>query len=180
VLPGRLREAGGVVSYLRKDEELWQALAEVAADEGLELYDAERVGETVLRVSIVKSGAGPGAQGATSGDCTKLCKRLMVYLHVEAARLGLREEIQLEVSSPGVNRELRLPSHFMAAMGQRVKVVTHPLADTGGHEVHAPRTVIGLLQSFEQETLGVLDEQTGENVVMPLAGIKKARIDFKF
>lgn len=189
-----------IVAHLEKKDLLWQALESVIADEGMKLYDAERVGDNVLRVAVDRSvqtqgpeagetGAGAesweaAGQGVTSGDCTVICKRLIVYFCAEGAQFGLRPDVQIEVSSPGVNRELRLPEHFAGAVGQRVKIIPRHqnggAAGSGKSNGSLSGPVIGCLRSFRENVLEVLDEQTKETVKLPFAEVKKANVDFKF
>ena len=86
------------------------ALAEPFAD--LEVVDLEVKGERLV-VYIDRPG----------GVDLDLCAA------VSEALDGLREEYALEVSSPGLDRPLRKPAHFAAAVGQQVAVrTTEPAA----------------------------------------------------
>ena len=166
-----------LVSYLEQKDALWQAISSIAHDEDLLLYDVEKMGPAGLRVTIDKHSEEPRGEqpreGVRSEDCTKLCRRLMVYFAVEGPNFGLSLEPQIEVASPGVNRELRLPEHFLGALGERVKVVPNAAQASEG-------PVVGLLQSFDDDGVKVIDEKTNEERVMPLSNIKRARVDFQF
>lgn len=183
------------LSYLEKSDPLWTVLSEQVSDEGLLLYDAQKIGADELRVMIERP-AGSSASAneikreeesgsATSGDCTVVCRRLRVYFLSEGSRFGLHPELQIDVSSPGINRHLRLVEHFTAAVGSRVKVVSRgiSLAGTGQDNLSSPETsttAIGQLQEVRGSALLVEDEQSGKVLEIPLEAVKKARIDFKF
>lgn len=161
------------MAYVDKNDVLWQKLAAVIEDEGLSLYELEKLGEMQLRVAIDRPGVKEAGKGVSSGDCTNVCRRLMVYLSVEGGALGLAREPEIEVSSPGVNRTLRLPEHFAAAVGSRIKV----LAAEGAK---GSRTLLGTLASFDGENITVLDEQSNQEATVALSRVKKARVEYKF
>jgi len=196
-----IRARDNFLGYLAKQDPLWVKLSAIVSDEGVGLYDAERVGDSLLRVIIARAGreqllptdqgteasgkehASPKQGGVTSGDCTRLCRRLMVTLLAESEQYGLRSDAQIEVSSPGVNRELRLAEHFSGAVGERIKVVAHSRAaeaGANGRGARSSRSVTGCLQDFAEGMLTVVEEQSEQTVLIPFAEIKKARVDFKF
>lgn len=130
------------MAFVATHEELWREIASIAAEQGLVLYDAERINRDGLRIFVDRKlstideaetaeGLREGEQGetvpremVTSQDCYSLCRRLGVYFAVEGRRFGLPDDDpELEVSSPGINRHLRLPQHFVEAVGRRIKVV---------------------------------------------------------
>ena len=88
--------------------------AVTAAD--LELYDVELAGGT-LRVLVDRSG---GVDLAVLGDVTRAVSEAL------DADDPLPGRYTLEVSSPGLERKLRTPAHFAAALGRKVRVRTVP------------------------------------------------------
>lgn len=89
---------------------------EVASREGCELYDLEFVGSgqgRILRVYIDKT---PGPVGIE--DCSNVSKGLNLLLDVEDLIPG--DNYYLEVSSPGLERELKRPEHFARAVGEKI------------------------------------------------------------
>lgn len=117
--------------------------------------------------------------GVTSGDCTRLCRRLMVYFEAEGSSLGIPAEPEIEVSSPGINRALRLDAHWIGAIGERVKVVFHEhrVLSEGAKSVSL---VVGKLSKFSVENIEVIDEQGEMPVHFPLSAVKRANVDFLF
>ena len=84
--------------------------------EGLELYDLELDGG-VLRVLVDREG------GADIGSISKVARALSRALDEHDPIDG---RYTLEVSTPGLERPLRTPTHFTRAMGSLVKVKTKP------------------------------------------------------
>jgi ribosome maturation factor RimP len=158
--------------FLEEQSEIRRKIAEVVGDEGFELYDLEQQGFS-LRVTISSE------SGVSSQDCSRVCKRLAVFLSVEGEALNVSSEPRLEVSSPGVNRALRSKQHFMGAVGERVKVVCSSLPGVE-KEDESRSNVCGLLELVENEELKIRDERTNSLVCLSLAEVKKARVDFKF
>lgn len=179
------------MAYLTKQDELWQTLASIAADEGLELYDAEKPSPLCLRIVADKakqaraegentqSASEPPHEYVSSGDCTRLCRRLMHFFAVEGTRFGLGEEPDIDVSSPGVNRTLRLEEHYEKAVGQRIKIVFTPV-ENGNGKHKKTSTVIGMLERAENGTIQVVEEQGGKSYEVPRESIIRARVEFKF
>ncbi len=87
---------------------------------GLALYDIEMSGTgraRVLRVTIQKSGGGPDARAVGIDELTDATRCLdpIVEPLVQGA-------FSLEVSSPGLDRTLRTPEHFMGAIGETISL----------------------------------------------------------
>jgi ribosome maturation factor RimP len=165
------------VSYLLKSETLWSELQAIAEDEGLRLYDIERYGAGALRVYVETLAAD---QKTSSKDCTKLCRRLMTYFLVEGPRLGIGTEPEIEVSSPGVNRHLRLVEHFQGAVGERVKVgIRGELKEESGEPIKIGG-LLGKLESVTDEEVLVNDERTKRNWQVPMSQIARANVEFNF
>jgi ribosome maturation factor RimP len=188
------------MAHLSNSDELWRELASIAADEGLLLYDLERAGSGALKVTIDRAkstvcetertesenGVSNGDQKnekstamastkVSSGDCSRFCRRLMTYFLVEGPRLGVSAEPEIEVSSPGVNRALRLPEHYSGAIGERVKI-SSVQPDAGIEKL--PLT--GVLQTADTEKIVLKDERSKEEVSLRISSIRKAQVDFAF
>jgi ribosome maturation factor RimP len=122
----------------------------VAAEE-LEVYDLELTGG-VLRVLVDRPG------GVGLDDITALTRELSRALDHDDPLEG---RYVLEVSSPGVERPLRTPAHFAAAVGSTVGVKTRS-------EVAGDRRVEGTLT--EADDAGIVVAPTG-------AGPRRLRYD---
>jgi ribosome maturation factor RimP len=170
-----------VVAFVEKNDPLWVTLQEIVSDEGLLLYDIERFGSGQVRVFVTKEGSVEGAAtsdqaqgGVTSGDCSRVCRRLMVFFAAKGPDFGLVTEPELDVSSPGINRVLRLPEHFQGVIGERVKVISRPGAGDSG------RSVVGVVCSFDGTTVRLKEEGSGVEVAFPLGEVKRASVEFSF
>jgi len=128
--------------------------------EGLELYDLELDGG-VLRVLVDREG------GADIGSISKVARALSRALDEHDPIDG---RYTLEVSTPGLERPLRTPSHFTRAMGTAVKVKTKPGTD-------GDRRLEGTITAADDTTVTVLD---GEGVAHTLRheDIERARTVF--
>jgi len=83
---------------------------------GASFYDSEIVTEseeTIFRVYITKEG------GVTLDLCATISNDLSPFLDVHPPT---NSHYRLEVSSTGIERKLREPSHFQNAIGEKVKL----------------------------------------------------------
>lgn len=95
----------------------------VAVSEGLYLVDVELKGgrsNPLLRVYIDKTG------GITHSDCQNVSEQLSAMLDVEDPFPG---SYTLEVSSPGLDRELRRPGDYEHFAGRRARVILREPVD---------------------------------------------------
>jgi len=168
---------------------LWERVREVALSQGVELFDLDVPTDTrrggVMRVFItrqeapqpaasaeVSEASSEGGKGGISfEDCVRVSKRL---LDLDEQEELIPAHCTLEVSSPGINRALRLPSHFAGAIGERVRVKFRS-EDTG-----TTRVVHGYIREANEDQIAVEGEAKNERIEIPLREIKDARVDFKF
>jgi len=88
---------------------------------GFELVDLRRTGtlqRPILQVRVDRPDSRPG-QGVTADDCALISRSLESFLETRAM-VGPR--YVLEVSSPGLERPLRLPEHWRRFVGQMARV----------------------------------------------------------
>lgn len=103
--------------------------------------------------------------GVGLDDCEQVSHQVSGVMDVEDPMPGY---YSLEVSSPGMDRPLRTPKHFVDAIGKRVKLELNlPLADNRWR-------FTGTLVSVEDGRLTL--EVDGEPVQMEIAALKRARI----
>ena len=114
----------------------------VVAAADLELYDVE-LASPILRVLVDKAG---GVDLAVLGEVTRAVSEAL------DADDPLPGRYTLEVSSPGLERKLRTPAHYAAALGKKVRVRT--VAGTEGE-----RRVEGTLTAADDDGITVA---TGE------------------
>lgn len=120
--------------------------AKAAADSELELVNVEMAGtvrDLTVRVYIDKPG------GVTLDDCSKVSREMEDVLDAEDV---IPTRYVLEVSSPGIERQLYSLADFVRFSGQLVKVKTRS-------EINDQKTFVGNIQSVEGETI-VIDDRT--------------------
>jgi len=90
-------------------------IAKIIESNGASLYDTEVVTEfeeTIYRVFITKAG------GVPLDLCATISNELSPFLDVNPPLNG---HYRLEISSPGIERKLLKPVHFINAVGEKVK-----------------------------------------------------------
>ncbi len=136
----------------------------VLEEEGLELYDVEwKPGgkQSYLRVYIDREG------GVTLGDCEKVSLQISDLLDVEDL---ITTRYFLEVSSPGLTRELREKNHYRKSLGSLAKVVLKGERGKG-------RTLLGTLVTADEEGFTLMTKE-GE-VRVAYEEVARARLDFE-
>lgn len=136
------------------------AVAPVLAELGLLLHDVEHSG-TSIRVTLDKDG---GLDVDALAAATRAISRLMDELD------PLEGAYTLEVSSPGLERPLRTPAHFLRAIGSDVTVKT--VAGTEGD-----RRFDGTVAAADDDTV-TISLPDGSTRSLPYEAIERARTTF--
>jgi ribosome maturation factor RimP len=180
---------------------LWDAIRQIAVEQGVELFDLDMPGSAgggVLRVYITRPKPPAGAAEESPGGAAEVqsaeappteeaegspqrtgvsfedCTRVSKrILDVDEETGLIPEGCLLEVSSPGVNRRLRRAEHFEGAVGERVRVKYR-----GSDSVY--RVVTGMLKEARGDSMMIEAEEGKEMVSCRLGDVKEARVDFKF
>ena len=141
-------------------------VAPIAADLQLDVYDIERRGAT-MRVTLDTP---PGSEGGITLDSLSLATRLISReLDHEDPITG---HYTLEVTSPGLERQLRTPAHFQREIG---KTITARLRDPQAD----PRRVQGVLTAAD-ETSATLLLDDGTERTLALHDLDKSRTVFEW
>jgi ribosome maturation factor RimP len=176
-------------------DKIREAAERVARSEGLEVVDVEwKVGkQRFLRVYIDQvpkavapvsdeagqiaaigevAWAGGGYVAISHADCERVSKQLSVILDVEELIPG--PGYILEVSSPGLDRELRKPADYERFKGRLAKIsTTEPVGDARFFE--------GRLVGFADGKVRVeLKGREARVVELPIEGIRKANLVVEF
>ncbi len=118
------------------EEKTTALLVPILEDFGFELWDVEYVkeaGDYYLRAYIDKEG------GITIDDCVDVSHKLSDALDADDF---VEDAYILEVSSPGLGRQLKKPHEFEKSMGRSVDVKTYkPIA--------GKKEYTGILRSYE-------------------------------
>ena len=127
-----------------KTEEL---LTPIASAHGVTIYDVEYVkeaGEYYLRAYIDKEG------GVTIDDCVDVSRALSDALDKDDF---IEDAYTLEVSSPGLTRQLTKDKHFAQSLGRTVEVKLYKAIDK-------QKEFTGALRAFEQDSVTIEEAET--------------------
>ena len=80
------------------------------------------------------------------------------------------KEYVLEVSSPGIFRKLKTPDHFRSYTGKRIKVHLQK-------KIEGLMAVTGDLQKCDEETICILPDTKGSDMIIPYSLISRANIE---
>lgn len=156
-------------------QQLEQLADEVAQREGVTLYDLEFVGrgrQRVLRIFIDSD------KGVSIDDCANVSRGLNVLL--DADDLIPDGAYELEISSPGLERQLRRLWHYEKAVGQIIRVKTSqeiPVPEEAPFKSPPKlKTLEGELISANEAELVLKKEEL--NWVVPMTIVHKANIVF--
>lgn len=140
-------------------------LEPLLAEHGMELYFAEYVKEgrdRVLRVYIDKEG------GVSSDDCAFASNFISNELD---NRDPIEDSYLLEVSSPGIERELRKDIHFEKSIGKTIKLSLFAAFE-------GAKSYEGELIAYSEESIRLKRNTT--EVEIPRDKVSKARIVFDY
>ncbi|MBM4293556.1 MAG: ribosome maturation factor RimP [Deltaproteobacteria bacterium] len=138
-------------------------LEPLAEGQDLELVDLElhraRRGRTLLRIFLDRPG------GITLEEITRFSRVAGELLDVHDL---IPESYNLEVSSPGLTRELKKPRDYERYAGRLVRLTTRSVIN--GRQVHR-----GILLGLEADVVTL--EEEGQVRSIPLGEIARARLD---
>lgn len=139
-------------------------IAPVLADLGLEMYDLEYNGG-IVKITVDTP---PGSPGGIDVDQLSRCTRLI------SRELDHDDPVPghytLEVSSPGLERNLRLPRHFQRETGKTAAIRLQNV-------INGERRLSGVIESAGPDTF-VLRLANGEERVIPYDQIDRAKTIF--
>ncbi|MDI9509445.1 MAG: ribosome maturation factor RimP [Clostridiales bacterium] len=149
--------------YEQKTEKL---LEDILQANNFELYDVEYVkeaGNWFLRAYIDKE------DGITLDDCELVSRELSDLLDKEDF---ISDSYILEVSSPGLGRQLKKDKHFERSIGEEVEIKLYKAIDK-------QKEWVGILTDFNSDTLIIqIDDQS--QMEIPRNNIAIARLTFEF
>ncbi|MFN2501582.1 MAG: ribosome maturation factor RimP [Pyrinomonadaceae bacterium] len=135
---------------------------DVATNADIELVHVDIAGtkrDAVVRIFIDKEG------GVTLDDCSNVSRGVEAVLDEEDL---IPSKYVLEVSSPGVERELYSLNDFVKFKGHLAKVKTRNLVD-------GQKTFVGVITAVEDNTI-TIDERTRGPLSFDYADIDKANL----
>lgn len=164
-------------SWFEKFQKITQ---EIVEKEGCILYDLEFTGTgagRTLRLFIDKE------SGVGIDDCSNVSKALNLVLDSNDDLIP-GEAYNLEVSTPGLDRVLKVKWHFEKVVGKKIYIkLTQSLGALGALGVEekgmlSMKQFEDILQSVEADLL--VFSLRGHLVKVPLASVEKAKLVFDF
>jgi ribosome maturation factor RimP len=132
---------------------------------GFKLFDVEFKPERgwVLRVILDKDG------GITINDCEEVSKRLSALLDVEDI---IPTSYILEVSSPGLTRELTKPEHYEFFKGRLIRVILRS-------PLEGKRELKGYISDVKEGILQLREKESSQLLHIPFSTIAKAHLEIE-
>jgi ribosome maturation factor RimP len=137
---------------------------EAAQQAGCELIHAEFKGG-ILRLVLDRDG------GVDLGHCQTVSKQVSALLDVAEFNPG---RYTLEVSSPGLNRQLYRLSDYRRFTGEQVRVTWRD------RETTAKRTVVARLEALDETepaSIELVEQERGERLRVQISDIQTARLE---
>jgi ribosome maturation factor RimP len=114
---------------------------------GAKLYDISTVREhdkNIFRVSVTAEG------GVSLDKCAEISRMISPILDVNEPMSG---EYVLEVSSPGIERKLKKKEHFIASVGENIRVKDFSTEVYKGQLIYADEQKIIIKTEFGEDEL---------------------------
>lgn len=114
---------------------------------GAKLYDISTVKEhdkNIFRVSVTAEG------GVSLDKCAEISRMISPILDVNEPMSG---EYVLEVSSPGIERKLKKKEHFIASVGEKVRIKDFSTEVYKGQLIYADNEKIVIKTEFGEDEL---------------------------
>ena len=149
-------------------EQIRQILDPILLSMGLDLWDLEfqkQGPKWLLRVYIDREIGG----GVTLQDCETVSRDLSAALDVEDI---IPHAFTLEVSSPGLDRMLSKPEHFIRFAGSAVKIKTY-------QPVNGEKVFRGKLLGMADSVV-TIELEAGTVLEIPMTNITKASLEVEF
>jgi ribosome maturation factor RimP len=149
------------------NDRIMELLEPILASLGLSLWDMEfrkHGPQWLLRIYIDREDP-----GATLHDCEAVSRDLGAILDVEDI---IPHAYTLEVSSPGLDRTLTKPEHFLRFTGRRIRIKTY-------QPVAGQKVFIGKLIRFSGNTVS-MEIDGGRVIETALPDIAKTSLEVEF
>ena len=148
------------------EKKIMSLAEEVGENLGYEVDDLEVLGSgrrTIVRVTIDREG------GVGLDDCATFSRDFEALMDVEDP---IKDRYTLEVSSPGLDRPLKAPKHWLKSMGKLARIVLFDPLE--GKDV-----ITGRIEGFSEGDNGrvTLLMEDGTREELGLDEIKRARLE---
>ena len=145
----------------RKEKELEALFAPIVEAVGCRIWGVEYLSQgkrSMLRIYIDRD------EGVSVDDCERVSRQVSALLDVEDP---LGPAYTLEVSSPGLDRLLMKPEHYVESVGEVVDVRLN-------FAFEGRRHFVGQMMGFEDDEVVIRMEDT--EFVFPVENVQRARI----
>ena len=156
------------------DKQFFELCSKICEAEGLEVYDMDYLhGSHELRLFIID----PETNSAVLDDCMKVDRALTPFIEEEE---WMPAELTLEVSSPGVYRNLTTLEHFKNVEGQRIQILLKKKLDEEELEglpkkLKGQKKLIVQLVAVKEDSLDIELENISLNI--KYEELKKANLE---
>lgn len=163
-----------VINRTGLEKKFHELCSKVVGENGFEIYDLDYLPQNkTLRLYIMN----PQTKSAIIEDCVLIDRALTPYFDELD---WVPEPLTLEVSSPGLFRNLREYRHFDLALKENIEVFVRGELDKKmnsevGDKVLRQKKYQGLLESFDESKLVLNTSQGILNIHWD--GVKKAQLD---
>ena len=140
---------------------LYPVIEEVARDLGYSIWDLEYIKEGTewyLRITI------DSENGIGIDDCEKMSRAIDPVLDEHNV---IEDAYHLEVSSPGIERDIKTDYHMSVCMGERVAIKLYA-------PINGAKSYIGTLNGYDKESVTV------DGIQIPRRSIAKMNVYFEF
>ncbi len=146
-------------------EKVKEIVKPMIVDMGYRLFDVEFKPERgwVLRIIIDKP------EGVSIKDCERVSKRVSALLDVEDP---IPFSYLLEVSSPGLNRELSKIEHYDFFKGKLAKLVLREAID-------GRRQITGYIEDVKEGIINIREKEKGGVFHIPFSKIARGRLEIE-
>lgn len=158
-------------------EQIEKMVQQVAIENGCLLYDVEFSGAgkgRVLRIFIDREDG-----NVTIDDCSNVSKGFNALLEPDEELIP-GGAYTLEVSTPGLERHLKVPWHFQKAVGKKILVKTHKALESMGvtdKRWKAAKTVEEVLVSADDQEMHFVVKDVEINI--PYSQVERAKVIFE-
>ena len=161
------------------EAKFYELCQKLTSENNLELYDLDYLSNNhTLRVFIMN----PETKTAVVEDCVLIDRALAPFVEEEE---WMPETLTVEVSSPGIFRNLKTTRHFEWSIGERVSItIQGSLSDATIEKLpkslQGQKKFIGFVETANDENIVLNIEEKNINIPIELDLIKKAQWEPKF
>tara|TARA_B100000886_G_scaffold295125_1_gene221869 strand:+ start:255 stop:758 length:504 start_codon:yes stop_codon:yes gene_type:complete len=153
------------------EKKFYEHISGALVNDGFGIYDLRFLsGSSTLRVFIIKSGE---VKGIDINDCVKVDRLIGPLIETES---WVPDNIVLEVSSPGLYRDIRSSDQLKYSIGELIKIrFNSSLEDKSLKNKHFVCTLI----EFGEEEMTVIPEDDTNKLIIKYETVKSVNAETK-